>query len=86
MTELGMSWSEIKNTPRYELIGLMAAYSKYELLHSYDGYSETDIKHMSKDKPEVRSQYNKYLEANQSYRERANVQKKEKKSFKDLIG
>jgi imidazoleglycerol phosphate synthase glutamine amidotransferase subunit HisH len=86
MKELGMGWNEIKDTPRYELMGLMAAYSKYELVHSYDGYSDKDISNMAKEHPEVRSQYNKYLEANQSYKERANVQKKEKKSFTGLLG
>jgi len=85
MKELGMSWNEIKSTPRYELMGLMAANSRYELLHSFDGYTDKDIGHMAKERPEVRSQYNKYIEAKQTYEERANTEKK-KQSFKGLIG
>ena len=84
MKELGMSWSEIKETPRYELTGLMAAYTQYQNLHAYDGYDDKDISHMSKDKPQIRSDYNKYLELNAVYKERSG-QKRRTQTFKDLI-
>tara|TARA_R100000458_G_scaffold49388_1_gene48949 strand:+ start:1284 stop:1595 length:312 start_codon:yes stop_codon:yes gene_type:complete len=68
MKELGMSWKEIKETSREEVTGLVAAYNIYTQLHAYDGYNADDIKHMAKDKPEIRSQYNKYLELNDNYK------------------
>jgi len=71
MKELGMSWKEIKEIPRHEVVALVAAHNIYELMHSYDGYNSEDIKHMAKDKPEIRSQYNKYLEINDNYKIRA---------------
>jgi hypothetical protein len=84
MKELGMSWSEIKETPRYELTGLMAAYTQYQNLHAYDGYDDKDIKHMAEGKPNVRSDYNRYLSLNEQYKERSG-QKRRVQTFKDLI-
>ena len=57
MKELGMSWHEVKNTPRHELEGLMSAFNSYSLLHAYDGYTSDDIGEMAKKNPQVRSQY-----------------------------
>jgi len=71
MKELGMSWKEIKEIPRQEVVALVAAYNIYVSMHSYDGYNADDIKHMAKDKPEIRSQYNKYLEINDNYKIKA---------------
>ncbi len=85
MKDLGMSWLEIKNTPRIELEGILAAFSEYNTLHSFDGYNDNDISHMAKDKPEIRSQYLKYVEANRNLRERLGQEAKSK-SFKDLLG
>ena len=84
MKELGMSWQEIKQTPRYELVGLIAAMSNYNVLHSYDGYSPEDIAHHSKDNPQVRSGYNKSMELKAKYEARAGVKQKVK-SFKDIL-
>ena len=58
-----MSWPDIKATPRIELEGLMAAYSEYREIHSFDGYSPEDVSEMAKKKPEVRSQYMQHMEA-----------------------
>ena len=85
MKDLGMSWAEIKQTPRIELEGLLSAYSEYNVLHSFDGYSDKDVSEMAKDKPEIRSQYLKYVEANRNLRERLGQEAKSK-SFKDLLG
>lgn len=57
MKELGMSWYEIKNTPRFELEGLMSAYGSYNLLHAFDGYSSDNIGDMAKSDPSVRGKY-----------------------------
>ena len=48
MKDLGMTWKEIKETPRMELEGLLAASHEYELLHSMDGYEGKDISDMAK--------------------------------------
>ena len=49
MKELGMSWSEIKSTPRHELVGLLGAMSNYNQLHQFDGYTGDDIGKLAKD-------------------------------------
>ena len=86
MKELGMSWNDIKRTSRQEMTALIAAYNIYELLHSYDGYSAEDIKHMAKDKPEIRSQYNKYLEINEDYKIKAGAKRQHApSSFTDVL-
>ena len=61
MSDLNMSWHEIKNTPRFELEGLAQALSEFNILHSFDGYSAEDLKDTFKKKPEVRQQWSDYL-------------------------
>ncbi len=67
MKELGLSWSEIKDTPRIELEGLLCALSEHQVLHSLDGYDSDDIGKMSKTKPILRSQYAKYMSQKAKY-------------------
>ena len=57
MIELGMSWEEIKRTPRIELEGLLIALGQHQQLHSLDGYDAEDIKSIAKDKPRIRSEW-----------------------------
>ena len=85
MKDLGMSWAEIKNTPRMELEGILTAFSEYNVLHSFDGYNSDDIGRMAKDKPEVRSQYARYIEANRELKRKLGKVEK-RKSFRDLLG
>ena len=85
MKDLGMSWAEIKRTPRIELEGLLSAYSEYNVLHSFDGYSDKDVSEMAKTRPDVRSQYHQYIEANRNLKRKLGVEEKSK-SFKDLLG
>ena len=85
MKDLGMSWADIKRTPRLELEGLIQAYAEYSILHSFDGYSSKDISQMAKTRPEVRSQYGKYIEANRKLKRKLG-QEVESKSFKGLLG
>ena len=85
MKDLGMSWTELKSIPRIELEGILAAYSEYNVLHSFDGYSSNDIGEMAKNKPEVRSQYASYIEANRNLTERLG-KKVRRPSIKDIIG
>lgn len=75
-----MSWSEIKTTPKHELIGLITALGEYNILHSFDGYTSKDISEMAKNKPEVRSQYNDYLLRKRKYRGES-----KKNTFKDVF-
>jgi|TARA_Y100000310_G_C20541448_1_gene743505 hypothetical protein len=84
MKELGMSWGEIKCTPRFELEGLLVALGQYQLLHSMDGYDSEDISSMAKDKPKVRGQWAQYQNAKSKYYGR--LQEKSPKSFKGLLG
>jgi len=85
MKELGMSWSEIKRTPRGELLGLLAAMSNYNILHSFDGYTPDDVGEMAKNKPQVRSQYNQCMDLKAKYQIRSG-QKRKIVSFEELLG
>tara|TARA_B100000287_G_scaffold326275_1_gene310565 strand:+ start:175 stop:465 length:291 start_codon:yes stop_codon:yes gene_type:complete len=69
MKKIGISWNEIKHTPNHELQGLLRAANEYDTLHSMDGYTDKDISEIAKEKPEIRSQYAKYLEKRRKYDE-----------------
>jgi len=62
MKELGISWSEIKTMPSWEIEGLMGALNEYNALHSMDGYTDKEISDMAKNKPEIRGQWARYKE------------------------
>ena len=48
MKDLGMRWSDIKNTPRHELMGLVVALREHQAYHSMDGYTAEDVSEMAK--------------------------------------
>ena len=93
MKELGMSWSELKATPRHELVGLLGAMSNYNILHSFDGYTPDEIGDLAKNKPQIRSDYNKSMALNKNinkvtgldvvniYKRSSNILNSEKKNF-----
>ena len=84
MKELHMSWSEIKDTPRFELVGLLGALGNHSTLHSFDGYTSENIGEMAKSNPSVRGDYNKYMEMKAKYERRTGKQKKVQ-SFSELM-
>ena len=84
MKELGMSWQEIKTTPRHELTGLLVAMGNYNRMHNFDGYTSEEISSLAKDKPELRGEYAKYVEINATYEARAGARKKVQ-SFSDVL-
>ena len=47
MKGLGMSWEEIKRTPRMELEGLLGAMHEYDQFHAMDGYDAKDVGEMA---------------------------------------
>lgn len=67
MKETNMTWEEIKRTPRWELEGVLAACHEYNLLHSMDGYDAKDIGDLAKNKPEIRSQWGRYMAQKRKY-------------------
>ena len=67
MKETNMTWEEIKRTPRHELQGILAACHEYSVLHSMDGYDAQDISDLAKNKPSIRSDWNRYMEARRKY-------------------
>jgi hypothetical protein len=83
MKELGMSWSEIKSTPRHELVGLLGAMSNYNQLHQFDGYTGDEIGKLAKDKPHLRSQYAEAMKLKSQYELRSG-NKKATTTFSDL--
>lgn len=74
-----MSWFEIKSIPMIELQGLVKAFSVYNTLHAFDGYSEKEVGQMSKDRPEVRTQYNECLKLKEKYERKMGVSSQPKK-------
>ena len=84
MKELHMSWSEIKDTPRFELVGLLGALGNYSTLHSFDGYTNENIGEMAKSNPGIRGDYNRYMEMKAKYERRTGKQKKVQ-SFSELM-
>tara|TARA_R110002020_G_scaffold141859_1_gene313666 strand:+ start:6333 stop:6629 length:297 start_codon:yes stop_codon:yes gene_type:complete len=83
MKDLGMDWSEVKETPRYELEGLLMALGEYNRLHSMDGYDSEDINEMAKNKPSLRGQWAQYQSAKAKYYR--NLDNNRPKSFKGLL-
>jgi len=84
MKELGMSWSEIKSTPRHELVGLLAAMSNYNQLHAFDGYSPDEVNEFAKNKAQVRTDYQKSMDLKARYEMRSG-KKREVQSFRDIL-
>tara|TARA_R110000765_G_scaffold257873_3_gene358182 strand:+ start:452 stop:745 length:294 start_codon:yes stop_codon:yes gene_type:complete len=76
MKDLGMDWSEIKHTPRHELLALCSAMYEHKAYHSMDGYSAEDVSEMAKKKPEIRAQYNTYMETKRKYDSMIGIEKK----------
>ena len=79
MKELGLSWSNIKGSSKKELEGLLFGLSQYNKYHQFDGYDDKDIGQMAKDKPQIRSDYYKYVELKQEYDEKMGLKQPEKK-------
>ncbi len=87
MKDLGMTLQEIKSTPRYELEGLLYALRTYDAIHAYDGYTPKDIGQLSKDKPELRSSYNRSVNLKRKYERLTGKSKPEKanQSLSDVL-
>jgi len=84
MKELGMSWNEIKITPRHELTGLLIALNNYNTIHQFDGYDADDIGKLAKDKPRLRSEYGRSMAMKERMERRAGSKPKPQ-SFRGLI-
>jgi len=82
MKELGMSWEDIKCTPRWELEGLLQASNEHAALHSMDGYNERQVSDMAKENPDVRKQWREYKEKQSKFEEMLGIRKEV--SFKNL--
>ena len=74
MKDLNMTWEEIKNTPRYELQALIVALNEFNILHSFDGYSDKDVQEMAKNNPEVVSYYSDYKARQRKYSNKKSAQ------------
>jgi hypothetical protein len=82
MVEVGMSWNEIMTTPRFILEGILCSYMEYTQLHSMDGYTDSDISEMAKQKPQVRSTWIRYMEKKRKYYKGA---EQKTQSFRDIL-
>ncbi len=54
-----ISYTEIKECTRTELLGLLSGLNNYNVIHAFDGYSEKDIAELAKNNPSVRGDYAK---------------------------
>ena len=75
-----ISYTEIKECTRAELLGLLSGLSNYNVIHAFDGYSEKDIAELAKNNPSVRGDYAKTQAMKAKFGE-----KKTPTSFRDLI-
>ena len=80
MKEGIISYTEIKECTRVELLGLIAGLSNYNVLHAFDGYTEDDISELAKKNPSMRSDYAKTQAMKAKYGARTAP-----KSFKELL-
>jgi len=80
MKDLGLSYTEIKESSRKELVGLLNGLSNYNTIHAFDGYTSDDISEMAKKNPSVRGDYAK----TQAIKARYGFGSKPK-SFKELL-
>jgi len=84
MKNLGMSWRDIKDTPRWELQGLLSAHYEHEQLHSMDGYSDKQVNDMAKHDSSIRSQWSEYQKTKAKFEELTG-QKRKPVSFSDMM-
>ena len=77
-----MSWSEIKATPQIELNGLLTAMGEYNVLHSFDGYNDKQVRDLAKDNPDIISHYNDYKAKQRKYNKRS---ERKITSFREII-
>tara|TARA_R110000824_G_scaffold33611_2_gene107730 strand:+ start:309 stop:608 length:300 start_codon:yes stop_codon:yes gene_type:complete len=84
MDKLRMTWSDIKQTPKNELEGLLGAYHTYHTIHAFDGYAPDEISKLAKDKPSIRSDYNRSITLKAVMEEKIG-RKRNVGTFKDLI-
>ena len=78
MKELGLSYTEIKESSRTELLGLLTGLSNY---NTFDGYTDKNISEMAKDNPSVRGDYAR----TQGMKARFGLTKAAPRDFKELI-
>jgi|TARA_R100000234_G_scaffold29539_1_gene17114 hypothetical protein len=75
-----ISYTEIKECTRAELLGLAAGLNNYNVMHAFDGYSEKDISEMAKNNPSVRGDYARTQAMKAKYGE-----KKAPTNFRELL-
>ena len=81
MKELGLSYTEIKESSRTELLGLLTGLSNYNTVHAFDGYTDKNISEMAKENPSVRGDYAR----TQGMKARFGLTKAAPRDFKELI-
>ena len=84
ITEVGMSWKEIKNTPRWELTGLLSAFYEYRDLHAMDGYTDKQVNDMAKHDSTIRGKWSDYQATRRKF-EGLTGMKRKPVSFKNMM-
>ena len=75
-----ITYTEIKQVTRMELLGLATGLSNYNVMHAFDGYTDDDVSEMAKKNPSVRSDYAKTQQMKAKYGTKTAPQ-----SFQELI-
>jgi len=86
MKELNMSWHDIKLCSKTELYGILSAYSTYETMHAFDGYTAEAVGQMAKNDPSIHGKYAKSMELNARMKERMGMKRKGPAGFKQSLG
>jgi hypothetical protein len=81
MKDLGLSYTEVKESSRTELLGLLKGLSNYNTVHAFDGYTSDDISELAKKNPSIRGDY----ASTQAMKAKYGFGKKQPQSFKELI-
>lgn len=77
-----LSFTEIKECTRTEVLGLLIGLNNYNAVHAFDGYNSKDINEMAKNNPSVRGDYAKTQQMKAKY----GLRKPPTESFSQITG
>ena len=86
MKELNMSWHDIKLCSKTELYGILSAYSTYETMHAFDGYTAESVGQMAKNDPSIHGKFAKSLDTKRRMEERVGIKREGPRGFKQALG
>ena len=86
MKDLNMSWHDIQLCSRAELNGLLSAYSTYETMHAFDGYTSETVGELAKNDSSIHGKFARSQELRARMEERMGIKRKKPAGFKQALG